>query len=80
MEGREGDAGVRRDGWLALLLIKAGDVETNPGPTITHKQAWICDTDCHEQILGKQQGGRGGGGEEKKNTHYFSGPRVYKTK
>ena len=30
-------------GWLALLLIKAGDVETNPGPTNTHKQFWICD-------------------------------------
>ena len=25
-------------GWLALLLTKAGDVETNPGPT-TFKQA-----------------------------------------
>ena len=31
------------DGWLALLLMKAGDVETNPGPTNTHKQVWICD-------------------------------------
>ena len=30
-------------GWLALLLIKAGDVETNPGPTTTQKQVWICD-------------------------------------
>ena len=25
-------------GWLALLLIKASDVETNPGPNTTHKQ------------------------------------------
>ena len=25
-------------GWLALLLMKAGDIETNPGPTATHKQ------------------------------------------
>ena len=25
------------DGWLALLLIKEGDVETNPDPTNTHK-------------------------------------------
>ena len=23
-------------GWLALLLITYGDVETNPGPTTTH--------------------------------------------
>ena len=29
-------------GW-PLLLIKAGDVETNPGPTTTHKKVWICD-------------------------------------
>ena len=32
-------------GWLAMLLIKAGDVETNPGPTTTR----ICDI-CHRQI------------------------------
>ena len=36
-------------GWLAMLLIKAGDVETNPGPTTTRKQVWICDI-CHRQI------------------------------
>ena len=30
-------------GWLALLLTKAGDVETNPGPTTLNKQVWICD-------------------------------------
>ena len=36
-------------GRLALLLIKAGDVETNPGPTSTHKQVWICDI-CYKQI------------------------------
>ena len=35
--------------WLALLLIKAGDVKTNPGPTTTHKEVWICDI-CHKQI------------------------------
>ena len=23
-------------GWLALLLIKTGDIETHPGPTISH--------------------------------------------
>ena len=26
-------------GWLGLLLIKAGNVETNMGPTITHEQS-----------------------------------------
>ena len=41
-------------GWLALLLIKAGDVETNPGPTTTHKQVWICDI-CHKQVHGRKQ-------------------------
>ena len=35
-------------GWLALLLTKAGDVETNPGPTTVNKKAWICDI-CHKQ-------------------------------
>ena len=28
-------------GWLALLLTKAGDVETNPGPTTLNKKVWI---------------------------------------
>ena len=36
-------------GWLAMLLIKVGDVETNPGPTTTREQVWICDI-CHIQI------------------------------
>ena len=36
-------------GWLALLLTKAGDVETNPGPTTSNKRVWICDI-CYEQI------------------------------
>ena len=35
-------------GWLALLLTKAGDVETNPGPTTLNKKVWICDI-CHKQ-------------------------------
>ena len=31
-----------RTRWMAaLFLIKAGDVETNPGPTTTHKDVWI---------------------------------------
>ena len=34
---------IRAPRWLALLPIKAGDVETNPGPTTTRKQVWICD-------------------------------------
>ena len=32
-----------------LLLTKAGDVETNPGPTTLNKKVWICDI-CHKQI------------------------------
>ena len=39
----------RPTGWLAMLLIKADDVETNPGPTTTCKQVWICDI-CHRQM------------------------------
>ena len=34
-------------GWMALLLTKAGDVETNPGPTTLNKKVWICDI-CHK--------------------------------
>ena len=44
----------RPAGWLALLLIKAGDVETNPGPTNTRKQVWICDI-CDKQIHVRNQ-------------------------
>ena len=36
-------------GWLEMLLIKVGDVETNPGPITMPKQVWICDI-CHRQI------------------------------
>ena len=38
--------------WLALFLTKAGNVESNPGPTHTNKHTpviWICDL-CHKQI------------------------------
>ena len=35
-------------GRLALLLIKAGDVETIPGPTTSHKRFLICDI-CYKQ-------------------------------
>ena len=41
-------------GWLALLLSKAGDVETNPGPTTLNKKVWICDI-CHKQIHVRKQ-------------------------
>ena len=41
-------------GWLATLLIKAGDVETNPDPTTTRKQVCICDI-CHRQIQVRKQ-------------------------
>ena len=47
-----GHAGPAR--WLALLLTKAGDVETNPGPTTLNKQVWICDI-CHKQIHVRKQ-------------------------
>ena len=36
-------------GWLVLVLTKAGDVETNPGPATLNKKVWICDI-CHKQI------------------------------
>ena len=43
--------------WLALLLAKAGDVESNPDPTThTNKHTsviWICDL-CYKQINTKQ--------------------------
>ena len=35
--------------WLALLLIKVGDVETNPSPITKLKKVWICDI-YHRQI------------------------------
>ena len=41
-------------GWLVMLLIKAGDVETNPSPTTTRKQVWICNI-CHGQIQFRKQ-------------------------
>ena len=41
-------------GWLALLLIKTGDVETTLGPRTTRKQVWICDI-CHIQIYDRKQ-------------------------
>ena len=36
-------------GWLALLLMKADDVEPYPDPTTSHKRVWICDI-CYKQI------------------------------
>ena len=40
--------------WLAILLIKAGDVETNPGPNTTRKQVSIYDI-CHRKIQVRKQ-------------------------
>ena len=37
-----------------MLLIKVGDVETNPGPTTIRKQVWICNI-CHRQIQVRKQ-------------------------
>ena len=47
----------RPAGWLALLLTKAGDVQTNPGPTTTTKRVWICDICdiCYKQIHVRKQ-------------------------
>ena len=41
-------------GWLALLLTKAGDVETNQGPTTSNKRVWICDI-CYKQMHVRKQ-------------------------
>ena len=41
-------------GWMALLLTKAGDVESNPGPTTLNKRVWICHI-CNKQIHVKKQ-------------------------
>ena len=41
-------------GLLARLLIKDGDVETNPVPTTIRKQICIWDI-CHKQIHGRKQ-------------------------
>ena len=41
-------------GCFVLLLIKAGDVETNPGPTTSHKLVWIGDI-CYKQIHVRKQ-------------------------
>ena len=40
--------------WLALLLTKAGDVETNPGPTTLNKRVWMCVI-YHKQIHVRKQ-------------------------
>ena len=40
--------------WVVLLLIKVGDVDTNPGTSNTREQVWICDI-CHRQIQARKQ-------------------------
>ena len=44
----------RPAGWLAMLLTKVGYVDTNPGPTTSHKRFWICDI-CYKQIHVRKQ-------------------------
>ena len=41
-------------GWLVLLLTKASDDGTNPGPTALNKKVWISDI-CHKQIHVRKQ-------------------------
>ena len=43
----------RPAGWLALL-IKAGDAETNPGPTTTHKQVWFATPAINKYKVGSR--------------------------
>ena len=44
-----------RTHWMAgNTPLKAGDVETEPGPTTSRKQVWICDL-CHRQVQAKKQ-------------------------
>ena len=46
---------ARRTRWMAgAAPLKSGCVETNPGPTPTHKQVWIYDI-CHIQIHGRKK-------------------------
>ena len=40
--------------WPAMLLIKAGDVKTNPGPTTSHKQVWIAISATDKYKLGSR--------------------------
>ena len=42
---------LSKRGWLVLLLTKAGDVETNPGPTTLNKKVWICDTSLDDLMV-----------------------------
>ena len=49
-----GKPAMRTAGWLALLLTKAVDVETNPGPTTSNKRVWICDI-CYKQMHVRKQ-------------------------
>ena len=41
-------------GCLAMFLMKAADVKSNPGPTTTRKQVWIRDI-YHRQIQVRKQ-------------------------
>ena len=43
-----------RTRWMAGAATKAGDVETNPGPTTLNNKFWICDI-CHKEIHVRKQ-------------------------
>ena len=45
---------MRPAGWLALLFTKADDVETNLGPTTSHKRVWMCDI-CYKRLHVRKQ-------------------------
>ena len=38
----------------SLLISAPKSTVTNPSPTATHKQVWICDI-CHQQVHGRKQ-------------------------
>ena len=42
-------------GWLALLLTKVGDVETNPGPIIQTNESVFAISAINKQMLGRYQ-------------------------
>ena len=41
-------------GWLALHLIKVGDVETNPGPTTTHNKSGFAISAIKKYLVGSR--------------------------
>ena len=41
-------------GWMALLLTKPGDVETNPGPTTLNKESGFVISAINKYMLGNR--------------------------